>query len=296
MNDQNLDEILNSIKPSSKYNSDYYSSDLEKLCEDIMKDDTTTKSKNIESIENEDSEVSKSKYLVGVGAFCILLIGAVYLTNNIGNDGAQEELVAASQASEEDTSKDLVVNMAEDDPAESKVKGSLSESSEKEKEKSESDKKDLDIPETSSTNSPEDSAESNQKFPTLDDMVEVQGIYVDSSISANLKKLLEAAEEGGVNLSGSGFVSSEKQINLRKQNCGVTEYDIYEKPASECSPVTPRPADLTHLKGLAIDFAYNGDQIRSKTDPGYIWLNANAEKYGLSNLPAEPWHWSTTGK
>ena len=29
--------------------------------------------------------------------------------------------------------------------------------------------------------------------------------------------------------------------------------------------------------------------------PASAWLAANAERFGFSNLPSEPWHWSTTG-
>ena len=27
----------------------------------------------------------------------------------------------------------------------------------------------------------------------------------------------------------------------------------------------------------------------------FVWLAANAGRFGFSNLPSEPWHWSTTG-
>ena len=50
-----------------------------------------------------------------------------------------------------------------------------------------------------------------------------------------------------------------------------------------------------HEKGLAIDFTSNGALITSQDDPAFKWLSANASRYGLYNLPSEPWHWSTTG-
>ncbi len=50
-----------------------------------------------------------------------------------------------------------------------------------------------------------------------------------------------------------------------------------------------------HEKGVAIDFSWNGDLIKSHSNPAWVWLNAHAAAYGLYNLPVEAWHWSTTG-
>ena len=50
------------------------------------------------------------------------------------------------------------------------------------------------------------------------------------------------------------------------------------------------------VPGLAIDFTGpNGDLVRSQDSPTFIWLWGNAARFGLYNLPSEPWHWSTTG-
>lgn len=51
-----------------------------------------------------------------------------------------------------------------------------------------------------------------------------------------------------------------------------------------------------HEKGLAVDFSWNGQLIRSRKSPGFLYLQANAPALGLQNLPSEPWHWSTNGK
>jgi D-alanyl-D-alanine carboxypeptidase len=51
-----------------------------------------------------------------------------------------------------------------------------------------------------------------------------------------------------------------------------------------------------HEQGLAIDFSYNGSLISSRSNPGFRWLAANAGRFGLRNLPEEPWHWSTNGR
>jgi LAS superfamily LD-carboxypeptidase LdcB len=107
--------------------------------------------------------------------------------------------------------------------------------------------------------------------------------------------LLDAASSAGVSLSGGGFRDPGEQIALRTAHCGPTHYDIYEKPASQCTPPTAIPGRSMHERGLAIDFKYNGALITSRSSPGYQWLAANAAGFGLYNLPSEPWHWSTNG-
>ena len=51
-----------------------------------------------------------------------------------------------------------------------------------------------------------------------------------------------------------------------------------------------------HEQGKAIDFTYNGSLIRSRSGAGWAWLRDNAARYGLQNLPSEPWHWSVNGR
>ncbi|MFP5327204.1 MAG: M15 family metallopeptidase, partial [Acidimicrobiia bacterium] len=121
------------------------------------------------------------------------------------------------------------------------------------------------------------------------------GITVATEIAPNLERLLEAADADGLSLSGGGYRSSEQQVAARRANCGTSDYDIYEKPASQCSPPTARPGQSMHEQGLAIDFTNNGRLIRSSSDPAFGWLARNASRFGLYNLPAEPWHWSTNG-
>ncbi|HEY8543546.1 MAG TPA: M15 family metallopeptidase [Acidimicrobiales bacterium] len=121
-------------------------------------------------------------------------------------------------------------------------------------------------------------------------------ITVDSGISAAVQDLLNDASAAGVNMCGGGWRSSDAQIELRKKNCGTTDYLIYEAPASECNPPTARPGTSMHERGLAIDFTCNGGGvIPSHSSPCFVWMDANAATYGLYNLPSEPWHWSTTG-
>lgn len=127
------------------------------------------------------------------------------------------------------------------------------------------------------------------------DMRNVQGIWVHYSISGNLNNLLNAAKAAGHNLGGSGFRDPQRQIQLRRQNCGPTYYDIWERPSSQCNPPTARPGRSMHEQGLAVDFTIGGFTIKSRSHPAFVWLNANAARYGFYNLPSEPWHWSVNG-
>ncbi|MGF1599382.1 MAG: D-alanyl-D-alanine carboxypeptidase family protein [Acidimicrobiales bacterium] len=121
------------------------------------------------------------------------------------------------------------------------------------------------------------------------------GIYVHQSIVDPVRQLLADAAAAGLDLGGGGYRSASAQIATRRANCGTSNYAIYEMPASRCSPPTARPGRSMHERGLAIDFTYNGSLIRSRSGGGWNWLKANAARYGLSNLPSEPWHWSTNG-
>jgi LAS superfamily LD-carboxypeptidase LdcB len=120
-------------------------------------------------------------------------------------------------------------------------------------------------------------------------------ITVASSIASNLQSLLNAASGDGISMCGGGYRSSEGQIQTRRANCGSSYYDIYEKPASQCSPPTARPGTSMHEQGLAVDFTYGGRAIGSRSSPAFQWMSAHAASYGFHNLPSEPWHWSSNG-
>lgn len=117
-------------------------------------------------------------------------------------------------------------------------------------------------------------------------------ITVATTIVASVRDLLAAAKADKVNLCGSGYRDQTRQIELRKQNCGTTYYDIWQKPSSQCSPPTAIPGTSNHEKGLAIDFT----NCSTKTTACFRWLEDNAAEFGLRNLPSEPWHWSTNGR
>jgi len=134
----------------------------------------------------------------------------------------------------------------------------------------------------------------NNPYPTPA-LTTVNGITVASSVAARVRGLLNAAAADGVNLTGYGYRDFNAQLALRRQNCGTTQYAIWEMPPDACSPPTARPGYSYHERGLAIDFMSNGRFINSRSNPGFIWLAANAGRFGFYNLPSEPWHWDTRG-
>jgi septal ring factor EnvC (AmiA/AmiB activator) len=126
-------------------------------------------------------------------------------------------------------------------------------------------------------------------------IVSVSGIRVSSQIADQLRALLDDAAADGHAFSGGGYRDPSAQVALRRSNCGSSDYAVYSMPASQCSPPTARPGASMHEQGLAVDLTYNGSLITSRSNPGFIWLDANAAGFGFYNLPAEPWHWSTNG-
>lgn len=129
-----------------------------------------------------------------------------------------------------------------------------------------------------------------------EDIVSVRGIEVHFSIASNLENLLGQAEADGIILAGTGWRSTERQIELRMQNCGTTDYLIFDAPAEACFPPTARPATSNHEAGLAVDFTANGFAVIDRNSSGFLWLAANAPRYGFYNLWSEPWHWSVDGR
>lgn len=130
---------------------------------------------------------------------------------------------------------------------------------------------------------------------TWSDVVKVGGIWVNKSIASNVQGMLAAAKAAGINLGGGGYRDPAGQIAVRMANCGTSDYAIYQMPASQCVPPTARPGTSMHERGLAMDLQSSGVLITSRSDPAFVWLTANAGRFGFYNLPSEPWHWSTNG-
>jgi hypothetical protein len=114
----------------------------------------------------------------------------------------------------------------------------------------------------------------------------VNGITVASSIASDLRAMMAAASSAGYNLGGYGYRDINVQIQLRRQNCGTSEYAIWQMPADSCSPPTARPGLSWHEQGLAIDFQSNGSFINSRSNPAFGWLAANAGRFGFTSQAA----------
>ena len=128
------------------------------------------------------------------------------------------------------------------------------------------------------------------------ELTNVWGIVVNVLIADQLEGLLVAMEAEGFTLGGGGYRDNSRQIELRRQHCGTSEYAVYQMPASQCSPPTARPGFSQHQVGLAVDFTHNGRIIRSRNTAVFQAMARIAPDYGFLNLPSEPWHWSTTGQ
>ena len=123
----------------------------------------------------------------------------------------------------------------------------------------------------------------------------VYGITIDNALAGPLRNLIDEAAASGINLRGGGYRNPSQQVALRRAHCGTSDFAIYEARASSCRPPTARPGQSMHEQALAIDFTTNGSLITSRGSAAFQWLSANARRFGLQNLPSEPWHWSTNG-
>ncbi len=130
-------------------------------------------------------------------------------------------------------------------------------------------------------------------FPGAGDIVRIVGttITVHRLIADQVAALLNAAAADGVVLDGWGYRDTQRQIELRRAHCGPSAEAVFAAPSSSCSPPTARPGRSMHERGLAVDFK----NCSSRSLPCYQWLSRNAARFGLFNLPSEPWHWSTNG-
>jgi hypothetical protein len=117
----------------------------------------------------------------------------------------------------------------------------------------------------------------------------VQGLKVNAFIAGKVDALINQSKEAppsglGSALGGGSFRTMQQQTTLwYSANCD----------SGRCSWPVADPGYSNHQMGLAIDFS--GIAQRDPRNPKFLWLKANASKYGLINLPSESWHWSVDG-
>ena len=118
------------------------------------------------------------------------------------------------------------------------------------------------------------------------------GARTSTSWAEKVEELCAAASAAGTPLTiGNSWRPTSEQIELRKANCGTSQYAIYEAPAKSCSPPTAKPGQSNHQRGVAIDF----ENCTTQSTDCFKWLSVNAATYGIKNLPDEAWHWSIDG-
>jgi len=123
-----------------------------------------------------------------------------------------------------------------------------------------------------------------------------RGVVVDVTIAGQVAAMMAAADSAGLHLSGGGFRPYAEQVELRRQHCGGSSYDISQQPPGECSPPTALPGTSMHEWGLAVDWSNARSLIASHSDAAWQWLSSNTGRFGFANLPSEPWHWSSDGR
>jgi D-alanyl-D-alanine carboxypeptidase len=126
---------------------------------------------------------------------------------------------------------------------------------------------------------------------TVADTTTVNGITVHKNVAFAFRRMLADAKADGIALSGGGFRTKQRQIELRKIN-GCP--NVWTAPASSCRVPTAIPGRSLHELGLAVDVSSGGRTIAADS-AAFRWLVANARRYGFVNLPSEAWHWSITG-
>lgn len=123
----------------------------------------------------------------------------------------------------------------------------------------------------------------------------VAGAKVHPKLAPWLTQMLSDARSQGIYLNITvAYRSCDYQLQLRKMNCGLGEYNLYKKPSNECTPPTEPAGQSLHNEGLAVDFSCQGYSL-IETSPCLRWLRQNAGRYQLLPHAKEAWHWSTTG-
>jgi len=127
-------------------------------------------------------------------------------------------------------------------------------------------------------------------FTTADTTL-VYGTTVHRNVAYAYRRMVDDARKAGILISGGGFRTKQRQIELRKIN-GCP--DVWTAPSSSCRVPTAIPGRSLHEIGMAVDITSGGKTVTVQS-PAFRWLKIHADEYGFVNLPSEPWHWSITG-
>ncbi|MFA5792020.1 MAG: D-alanyl-D-alanine carboxypeptidase family protein [Candidatus Paceibacterota bacterium] len=114
----------------------------------------------------------------------------------------------------------------------------------------------------------------------------------DGNLVQKINSMISNAAANGVNITGGGYRTPEEQKALRIKNCNGD----FTNANAQCTPDTALPGASNHNNGKAFDLRCDGIMIQTSDNKCFIWLKANANKYGLFNLPSERWHWSIDGR
>lgn len=129
-----------------------------------------------------------------------------------------------------------------------------------------------------------------------ENLAETAGRLLHKKLVPFAAKLITDARTQGAPLNITvAYRSCDHQLSLRKMNCGLGDYNLYQKPSNQCTPPTEPAGKSLHNEGLAVDFNCQGYSLIERS-PCLAWLDKNAARYHLFKHPIEPWHWSTTGK
>lgn len=128
-----------------------------------------------------------------------------------------------------------------------------------------------------------------------ENIVTVENGLVHRQLAPLVEQMLTDARTAGVPLQITvGYRSCIFQQQLRAQNCGLGDFNLYQKPSEQCTPPTEPAGKSMHNEGLAIDFHCVGYGL-IQNSPCYTWLKEHGATYHLKEHVLEPWHWSTTG-
>lgn len=113
-------------------------------------------------------------------------------------------------------------------------------------------------------------------------------ITVNQAWHHRIVSLRDAADKAGYNL---------QAYQDPKAPAGAGSYRTYETQVWLYNNGFPaaKPGTSMHEWGMAIDFTCNGMKLGSHKNC-LKWLKQNAARFGVYNLPNEPWHWSSNGR